>query len=58
MKQALNLMGAQVTPQAIAKAFGPTIVSHPEMPKDKIFFVDAQGEVVAVLVNIAPPILE
>jgi hypothetical protein len=58
MKQALNMMGAMVTPQAIAKAFGTTLISHPEMPPDKLFFVDAHGEVVAVIVNIGQPCLK
>jgi hypothetical protein len=58
MKQALNLMGAVATPQAIARAFGTTLISHPEVPSDKLFFVDAQGEVVAVMVNVGKPITE
>jgi len=52
MKQALNLMGAQATPQAIAKAFGCTLIQHSELPTDKLFFVDPSGEVVAIIVNV------
>lgn len=50
--QSLNLQGALVTPKAIARAFGATIIEHPEMPEDKLFFVDGYGNVVAALVNI------
>jgi hypothetical protein len=51
-KQALNLMGAMVTAQSVGRAFGATMISHPELPSDKLFFVDSKGEVVAVIVNI------
>ena len=50
--QSLNLTGALLTPKAVGMAFGATIVEHPEMPKDKVFFVDRYGNVVAVIVNI------
>ena len=54
MKQSflLNMNGAQVTPSAVAKCFGATMLQHPHLPSDKAFFVDSEGEIVAVMINV------